>query len=374
MIQRQSSSLRSFVPVGIPMPALLHSTCTAPKLSRAVPASASTSSSFETSQVAPTASVPAAVSSATVSSSASWSMSASTSFIPAPANARAIPPSDAAPAARHHRYPTVHILHRNSPRRSRPTLQSGARTPSGVEQSPERLHFVSQLRALGLSHSYGPHPTLVDVTFTVADRDRVGVVGPNGIGKSTLLRLLAGEITPDAGTVERRPSDLTVSLLGQELDTTADESVSELMSRRLGVSAASARSTPARSRSPMGDAWASDRYADVLDLWLRLGGADLDTRLGEALAAVGLPDDVADQPAATLSGGQAARARPRVAARRHRRRPPARRAHQRPRPRRPRLAGGPRDHVTGDLRDRLPRPSVPRPGRDLGRRAATCTP
>ena len=56
---------------------------------------------------------------------------------------------------------------------------------------------------------------LVDVDLTVTDQSRVAVVGPNGVGKSTLLRVLAAELVPDRGHVTRAPTDATVGLVSQ---------------------------------------------------------------------------------------------------------------------------------------------------------------
>jgi ATPase subunit of ABC transporter with duplicated ATPase domains len=56
------------------------------------------------------------------------------------------------------------------------------------------------------------------LSLTVTPSSRVGVVGPNGIGKSTLLRVLAGLEEPDSGTIKREPPDLSVAYLAQQLD------------------------------------------------------------------------------------------------------------------------------------------------------------
>ena len=50
-----------------------------------------------------------------------------------------------------------------------------------------------------LSKSFGATPILRDVSFHVPDGEKIGLVGPNGTGKSTLLKLVAGVETPDSG-------------------------------------------------------------------------------------------------------------------------------------------------------------------------------
>ncbi|MGZ4382357.1 MAG: ABC-F family ATP-binding cassette domain-containing protein [Gaiellaceae bacterium] len=72
------------------------------------------------------------------------------------------------------------------------------------------------LAARNISKSFGDTVVLDGVSLTVSPRDRIGVLGPNGIGKSTLLRLLAGLEQPDSGAVSREPGTMVVTYLAQE--------------------------------------------------------------------------------------------------------------------------------------------------------------
>ena len=63
---------------------------------------------------------------------------------------------------------------------------------------------MSTLTAHGVSVSFGALTVLHNADLVVAPGDRIAVVGPNGVGKSTLLRVLAGLVQPDAGTVSAR--------------------------------------------------------------------------------------------------------------------------------------------------------------------------
>ena len=67
-----------------------------------------------------------------------------------------------------------------------------------------------------ISKFHGANPILHEVTLAVPAGARIGVVGPNGVGKSTLLKIAAGLDEPDAGTVARSPSTLTVGYMPQE--------------------------------------------------------------------------------------------------------------------------------------------------------------
>ena len=78
--------------------------------------------------------------------------------------------------------------------------------------------YRGTLLARNIAKSYGDTVVLHRLSLTVPPSGRVGVVGPNGIGKSTLLRVLAGLEEPDSGTIKREPPDLSVAYLAQQLD------------------------------------------------------------------------------------------------------------------------------------------------------------
>jgi ATP-binding cassette subfamily F protein uup len=60
------------------------------------------------------------------------------------------------------------------------------------------------INAQGLTKSFGANPLFRDISFTISEGDRIGLIGPNGSGKSTLLGILAGQIAPDSGEVALR--------------------------------------------------------------------------------------------------------------------------------------------------------------------------
>ncbi len=71
------------------------------------------------------------------------------------------------------------------------------------------------LSAQEISHSYGSQPVLQNISVTVHDGDRIGLIGRNGCGKSTLLKIMAGLVNPDEGSVVARQG-VEVALLQQQ--------------------------------------------------------------------------------------------------------------------------------------------------------------
>lgn len=151
--------------------------------------------------------------------------------------------------------------------------------------------------------------TVLDhVSLTIAPGDRVGLIGPNGVGKSTLLRVLAGALEPDAGTIRVTPPTATVGLLPQEPDRRVGEALRDLLARRSGVAEADATLTVATDRLAEGTIEASERYDTALRQWMALGGADFEERVAQVTGDLGLPTRLLDAATTGLSGGEAARA------------------------------------------------------------------
>jgi ATPase subunit of ABC transporter with duplicated ATPase domains len=154
---------------------------------------------------------------------------------------------------------------------------------------------------------HGANPILVGVTFGVPPGARIGVVGPNGVGKSTLLRIAAGLQQADSGTVARTPASLSVGYVPQEPEAQADEKLLAYFARRTGVAAAEAELDELTER--LGEEpKLVQAHAEALDSFLRLGGDDLAVRARTACADVGLPAERLELPMTALSGGEAARA------------------------------------------------------------------
>ena len=225
------------------------------------------------------------------------------------------------------------------------------------------------LAARDISKSYAAVQVLDRISLVVSPGDRIGIVGPNGIGKSTLLRVLAGLEPADGGRIIRSGA---VGFLPQEPEPRAGETVLGYLGRRTGVGTAADEMDALAARLGEEPELAG-AYADALDRFLALGGEDFEARARAALTDVGLgrrTEREMTTPVGRRGGARRAGRDPARALRRL----PARRADEQPRLRRARAPRAlPRRAVRG-RRARVARPGIPRPDghprrRDGGRDA-----
>jgi ATP-binding cassette subfamily F protein 3 len=169
------------------------------------------------------------------------------------------------------------------------------------------------LQLSNISKHYGDVTVLERVSFTVNPGDRWGLVGPNGCGKTTLLRIIAGQERPDTGSVQFHPPDLRLGYLEQgQQYAEGDSLVDFLQVGERALEAASER--VAQLATAMAAAEGADldhlmeAYSQALAELEVLAEAGTPQHQAEAvLAGLGLGDLSLDTPVAHLSGGQKTR-------------------------------------------------------------------
>ncbi len=109
------------------------------------------------------------------------------------------------------------------------------------------------INAQGLSKRYGITPLFQNVSFTVSEGDRIGLIGPNGSGKSTLLEILDGRVQPDSGEVATRKRS-SVSYVAQVSDFAPGETVRSVIEKALEQAAVPAAEREARTFEALGRA------------------------------------------------------------------------------------------------------------------------
>src|SRR6478735_2677729 len=141
---------------------------------------------------------------------------------------------------------------------------------------------------------------LRDVSFTVGNGERVALVGANGVGKTTLLRLIAGDDTPTTGTIaiDGRLGVMR-QLVGHDDDSVRDLFVSLGPDRLRRAADQLTRAESAAAAEPM-------RYATALAEWGDAGGYAADVFCDEcATTAIGQPfGEIEQRPLRTFSGGE----------------------------------------------------------------------
>jgi ATPase subunit of ABC transporter with duplicated ATPase domains len=168
--------------------------------------------------------------------------------------------------------------------------------------------LAATLHARRIGHELGGRVVLHDISVSVGPTTCLGVVGPNGVGKSTLLQVLAGLIAPTEGQVVIDPPTATVGYLTQEHAPLPGETVRDMLLRRTGLSDAETELGAAASLLGSEDPRAEDRYAAALARYESLAAGDFEARLITTLDQVGLPASCAELSTSALSGGQTARA------------------------------------------------------------------
>ncbi|MEV5764346.1 ATP-binding cassette domain-containing protein, partial [Micromonospora sp. NPDC052213] len=167
------------------------------------------------------------------------------------------------------------------------------------------------LLAHDLVHTLGSRRVLDGVSLTAAPGRRIGLIGENGTGKSTLLRLLAGADEPDAGSVVRPPD---LGYLPQEApyDPAAtvadvrDDALREARAVLADLDRLADRLARTADDTPDHERLLAD-YGDLLDRAQDIDAWGAERRAGMVLAALGLGDVAPERALAALSGGQRGR-------------------------------------------------------------------
>ncbi len=166
------------------------------------------------------------------------------------------------------------------------------------------------LNVEGLRKHYGPEPVLANVTFQVRDGDKIGLVGPNGCGKTTLLNILSGKEETERGKIERF-GDVTLGYLEQRPVVNATETVLEAgrsALARLVEAQREAEEIAMKMSDPNLDPSEHDRlarrYDRIHEELMRKDAYNIEHRVERILHGVGFRDEDMEKKVASLSGGE----------------------------------------------------------------------
>jgi ATP-binding cassette, subfamily F, member 3 len=164
------------------------------------------------------------------------------------------------------------------------------------------------LTAHNITKSYGIQTILQNILFSIKPKERVGLIGPNGCGKTTLLRILARVEQPDGGHVALNPPDLRLGYLEQGFNSHSNITFGELLNRASG-DLAHLEQELARLANELAIRPEKPDLQEAYDAMLnRLETATPDRyQLSWLINHLGLEEIPASQPVDSLSGGQKTR-------------------------------------------------------------------
>jgi ATP-binding cassette, subfamily F, member 3 len=169
---------------------------------------------------------------------------------------------------------------------------------------------MSILSATNLAKAYGQVDLFTNISFSLPHGGRIAIVGPNGIGKTTLLRILMGIEEPSGGSIQKARG-LSLGYLPQEASlkgahTLWQECLESLADLR-GLEA-ELRRLEAQMSDPLLAEEALERYGRLQPEFERRGGYTYEARIRQTLAGLGFEPDDFHRPIPQLSGGQRTRA------------------------------------------------------------------
>ena len=162
----------------------------------------------------------------------------------------------------------------------------------------------------GLTVEFGVKPLFMDVSFVINERDRIALVGKNGAGKSTMLKILCGLQKPTSGAVSV-PNDLTIGYLPQVMKLSDDTTVKE-ETRKAFADKTKMEEKLKKMEQEMAERtdYESDSYAELVERftteherYMMMGGENYEAEIERTLTGLGFTRDDFDRPTREFSGG-----------------------------------------------------------------------
>ncbi|MBO4461579.1 MAG: ABC-F family ATP-binding cassette domain-containing protein, partial [Lachnospiraceae bacterium] len=162
-----------------------------------------------------------------------------------------------------------------------------------------------------ISKSYGVETVLEDVTFNLEDDEKAAIVGINGAGKSTVLKIIVNELSHDSGEISLK-KNATIGYLSQINDFDSDRTIiDEVMEskRKLIDWEAELKKMENEMSSVSPDLMEEhmNKYHDLSERFANEGGYSYKGEVISVIRGLGFTDDEFDKKLSTLSGGQKTR-------------------------------------------------------------------
>ena len=161
------------------------------------------------------------------------------------------------------------------------------------------------LQANDIYFSYGANDIFKGASFEVNDREKIGIIGSNGCGKSTLIKLIAGELTPVSGDFKFK-NGITIGYMDEEISSESDGTVMDEMKTAGGAEKLLSRMKYLESKMS-DDPSLMEEYAEVSSKYEAVDGYNLITNAVKILKGMSFRDSDFDKKVSLLSGGEKTR-------------------------------------------------------------------
>ncbi|MEK7795764.1 MAG: ATP-binding cassette domain-containing protein, partial [Candidatus Hydrogenedentota bacterium] len=166
---------------------------------------------------------------------------------------------------------------------------------------------MSLVRLENVSKAFTGVPVLDGASFRVEEGEKIGLIGRNGTGKSTIFKLIAGDIAPDSGIVERMRRARIAFLAQLPTIDLATPLMDVALTRFSDLIGKEARLRELEDQLAAGDEHRVEEYGHLHDEFELLGGYEFRPRAKRVLTGLGFRENDFELPFGDLSGGQRTR-------------------------------------------------------------------
>lgn len=159
------------------------------------------------------------------------------------------------------------------------------------------------IKCKNISKSYNGKDILNNISFFINEKEKIGIIGYNGVGKTTLLRIISGEEEPDTGEILRE-ENILIGYFKQEF-TIHEENydIESFIKKYIGIDVLEARLHELENEMD-DDPNKIDEYCNIQNEYIRLDGYNIPYKLDKVLFGLGLNQEIKSKKIKELSGGQ----------------------------------------------------------------------
>jgi len=166
------------------------------------------------------------------------------------------------------------------------------------------------LTVSGLTKSFGQNKVLDNVSFNIADNEKIGIVGKNGAGKTTLFNLIANQTAPDVGSIIK-PASMSIGMLSQmpslNLSINAYDNLLTVFDNLIKLEKEISDTEQKIAQFAYENSKNQkllDKYSELVDIYEKSGGYSYPSQIKGALKGFGFDESEFLKPAGAFSGGQ----------------------------------------------------------------------